>query len=132
MLAGHCGAAGTPLLVGLLVGLFRQPASGFWRFVAVDTRTTKSAASPVTTGVSCKQRNAGGGTRTPDTRIMIPLAPPPIPYGYRRFGRSGGALDTALVTPVTPIARSGAQSAPTGPNGPTDRAGEEQCDWPHL
>jgi hypothetical protein len=26
-----------------------------------------------TTGSSCKSLHAGGGTRTPDTRIMIPL-----------------------------------------------------------
>jgi hypothetical protein len=61
------------LLVGLFVGLFCQPASGFWRFIAVDTPTAKSVQSPITTGSSCKSSDAGGGTRTPDTRIMIPL-----------------------------------------------------------
>jgi hypothetical protein len=61
------------LLVGLFVGLFCQPTSGFWRFVAVHSFTTKSAQSPITTGTSRKSSDAGGGTRTPDTRIMIPL-----------------------------------------------------------
>jgi ribosomal protein L37AE/L43A len=51
----------------------KRPGSGFWRFAAVDSRTAKSAETPVTAGFSCKQRDAGGGTRTPDTRIMIPL-----------------------------------------------------------
>ncbi len=59
--------------VGLFVGLFCQPTSGSGRFIAVDSPTTKSAGSPATTGLSCKPRYAGGGTRTPDTRIMIPL-----------------------------------------------------------
>jgi hypothetical protein len=35
--------------------------------------TAKPAQTPVTTGYSCKTADAGGGTRTPDTRIMIPL-----------------------------------------------------------
>jgi hypothetical protein len=59
--------------VGLFVGLFCQPASGLERFIAVDSRAPKSAESPVTTGSSRKTSDAGGGTRTPDTRIMIPL-----------------------------------------------------------
>ena len=59
--------------VGLFVGLFRQPTSGFGRFVAVPSRTTESAESPVNKGNPRKQLDAGGGTRTPDTRIMIPL-----------------------------------------------------------
>ena len=59
--------------VGLFVGLFCQPTSGSGRFVAVNSPTTKSAKSPASTGTSCKTEDAGGGTRTPDTRIMIPL-----------------------------------------------------------
>jgi hypothetical protein len=59
--------------VGRFVGLFCQPTSGFWRFVAVASRSTKSAESPVDKGNPDKNRYAGGGTRTPDTRIMIPL-----------------------------------------------------------
>ena len=62
-----------PLRVGLFVGLFCQAASGFWRFVAVAGLAIKSAESPATTGNSRKSPDAGGGTRTPDTRIMIPL-----------------------------------------------------------
>ena len=58
--------------VGRFVGLSCQPTSGFWRFVAVPSRTTASAESPVNKGNPRKQRDAGGGTRTPDTRIMIP------------------------------------------------------------
>jgi hypothetical protein len=38
-----------------------------------ERETTKFAESPVIAGHSCKRRDAGGGTRTPDTRIMIPL-----------------------------------------------------------
>jgi hypothetical protein len=67
--------------VGLFVGLFCQPAGGFWRFVAVDSRTEKSAKSPVNTGNLRKTTNAGGGTRTPDTRIMIP----PLAFGVVRL-----------------------------------------------
>ena len=59
--------------VGRFVGLFCQPTSGFWRFVAVPSRATRSAESPVNKGNPRKRRDAGGGTRTPDTRIMIPL-----------------------------------------------------------
>jgi hypothetical protein len=32
--------------VGRFVGLFRQPTSGFWRFVAVRSPATQSAESP--------------------------------------------------------------------------------------
>jgi hypothetical protein len=53
-------------------GLFCQPASGFWRFVAAASPTVESAESPANKPNSCTQRDAGGGTRTPDTRIMIP------------------------------------------------------------
>jgi hypothetical protein len=59
--------------VGLFVGLFCQPTSGLERFIAVGSPATISARSPVGAGFSCKRRDAGGGTRTPDTRIMIPL-----------------------------------------------------------
>ena len=59
--------------VGRFVGLFCQPTSGFWRSVAVASRATKSAESPVNKGNPRQGRDAGGGTRTPDTRIMIPL-----------------------------------------------------------
>jgi hypothetical protein len=58
--------------VGLFVGMFCQPASGFWRFIAVDSPMARSAESPANTESSRKSSNAGGGTRTPDTRIMIP------------------------------------------------------------
>jgi hypothetical protein len=58
--------------VGRFVGLFCQPGSGSWRFIAVDSLTTESAGSPVATGLSCKTLDAGAGTRTPDTRTMIP------------------------------------------------------------
>jgi hypothetical protein len=44
------------LRVGLFVGLFCQPAGGFWRFVAVASGSAKSAESPVTTGLPCKRR----------------------------------------------------------------------------
>ena len=57
--------------VGRFLGLFCQPASGFWRLVAVPRRTTESAESPINKGNPRKQLDAGGGTRTPDTRIMI-------------------------------------------------------------
>jgi hypothetical protein len=36
------------------------------------TRGAQTAKPPVNTGVLRKMGNAGGGTRTPDTRIMIP------------------------------------------------------------
>jgi hypothetical protein len=55
------------------VGLFCQPAGGFQRFVAVTNIKAKTAGTPATTGSSCGSYDAGGGTRTPDTRIMIPL-----------------------------------------------------------
>jgi hypothetical protein len=58
--------------VGRFVGLFCQPTSGFWRSVAVASRATKSAESPVNKANLRKRPDAGGGTRTPDTRIMIP------------------------------------------------------------
>jgi hypothetical protein len=59
-----------------LVGLFCRPASGFWWFAAVRSRGTETAKSPVTAGLSCKTADAGGGTRAPDTRIMIPSVKP--------------------------------------------------------
>jgi hypothetical protein len=59
--------------VGRFVGLSCQPTSGFWRFAAVPSRVTESAESPVNKGNPGKQPDAGGGTRTPDTRIMIRL-----------------------------------------------------------
>ena len=54
------------------VGLLCQRTSGLWRSVAIASRPTKSAESPINKGNPGKQRDAGGGTRTPDTRIMIP------------------------------------------------------------
>jgi hypothetical protein len=59
--------------VGLFVGLFCQPTSRSWRFVAVARLATGSAELPAKRQLSCKPADAGGGTRTPDTRIMIPL-----------------------------------------------------------
>jgi hypothetical protein len=86
------------LLVGLFVGLFCQPASGFWRFVAVDSLTTESAQSPITTGSSRKSSDAGGGTRTPDTRIMIPLVFPVFAGDSADFGRHIGLFCQATCT----------------------------------
>jgi hypothetical protein len=60
-------------LVGRFVGLFCQPASGLERFAAVARTDRSSVKIPVNTGLLLEQRDAGGGTRTPDTRIMIPL-----------------------------------------------------------
>jgi hypothetical protein len=52
----HRAESGTDtgvLSVGLFVGLFCQPTSGFWRFVAVASRTTESAKLPVNKGHRC-------------------------------------------------------------------------------
>ncbi len=37
------------------------------------TRGSQTSKSPVNTGDLREIKDAGGGTRTPDTRIMIPL-----------------------------------------------------------
>ena len=54
-------------IVGRFVELFCQPASGFWRSVAVASRATKSAESTVNKGNPRKQLDAGGGCRRRDS-----------------------------------------------------------------
>src|SRR4051794_10554870 len=66
------GATRGTLSRGTAGGQNRQKRRGSLGFVGVGAEATASHETPARAKNLAEKRDAGGGTRTPDTRIMIP------------------------------------------------------------